>query len=52
MTDLVKDESNTKQSSSNGFSGLLIGLVVIAIVALIAYQTLGCAGCYGASWIK
>lgn len=52
MSDAVRSETESKKSGGNRFQALLIGIIVLGLVGLIAYQTFGCAGCYGASWIQ
>jgi hypothetical protein len=53
MSDAVKNEKVGETKSPSGVSSevLLIGAIVLGLAALIAYQFLGCATCYGASWL-
>jgi hypothetical protein len=53
MSNAVKNETSTPAKVQGGVSTdiIVIGAIVLGLAALIAYQLLGCATCYGASWL-
>ena len=54
MTEAVKNETTRETKSPGSFNTniLLIGAIVLGLAGLVAYQLLGCASCYGASWLQ
>jgi hypothetical protein len=61
MTNAVESERDTvtdhvaplaEKSGESGFQNFLVGIVVLGLLGLVAYQLIGCAACYGASWIQ
>jgi hypothetical protein len=54
MTEAVKNETTRETKGAGGFNTniLLIGAIVLGLAGLVAYQLLGCASCYGASWLQ
>ena len=53
MSNAVENENVRETKGRGGVSTetIIIGAIVLGLAALIAYQLLGCASCYGASWL-